>query len=149
MTPQEFARSLNRRSAGTMIETMEMLHAGEGRARCRMEFKPRLRQLTGLFHAGAILGLADTAATAAAMWEVNPTDELRPELFPLSIQVSANLIRNTNRGALTADAELIHRGKSTMVAEVRVTDDQSQLIARVSVTLMVPRGAAQERRAVG
>ncbi len=145
MTPHEFARSLNGLSAGTMIESMEMLEAGEGRARCRMEFKPHLRQLTGLFHAGAIVGLADTAATAAAMWELNPSGELRPELFPLSIQVSANLIRNTNRGALTADAELIHRGQSTMIAEVRVTDDESRLIARVTVTLMVPRVSAKER----
>jgi 1,4-dihydroxy-2-naphthoyl-CoA hydrolase len=149
MTPREFARNLNDLSAGTMIEDMEMLHAGEGRARCRMEFKPRLRQLTGLFHAGAILGLADTTATAAAMWELNPTGESRPELFPLSIQVSANLIRNTDHGALTAEAELIHRGKSTMVADVRVTDDQSRLIARLTATLMVPRVSARERTAAG
>ena len=59
--------------------------------------------------------------------------------FPLSIQVSTNLIRNTDRGALTADAELVHRGKSTMVADVRVTDDQSRLIARATVTLLVPK----------
>src|SRR5205823_13782974 len=63
------------------------------------------RSLTGLFHAGVIMGLADTTATAAAMWEVNPDNEFGPELFPLSIQVSTNLIRNTDRGALTADAE--------------------------------------------
>ncbi len=147
MTPHEFARSLNGLSAGTLIENMEMLEAGEGRARCRMEFKPHLRQLTGLFHAGAVVGLADTAATAAAMWELNPTGEFRPELFPLSIQVSANLIRNTNRGALTAAAQLIHRGKSTMVAEVRVIDDQGRLIAKVTVTLMVPKASAQNGRA--
>jgi len=126
---------------------MEMLHAGEGRARGRVEFKPLLRQLTGLFHAGLIIGLADTTATAAAMWEVSPDLELngefRPELFPLSIQVSTNLIRNTGRGTLTADAELVHRGKSTIVADVRVTDDQSRLIAKATVTLLVPKPTAR------
>src|SRR5271169_5461720 len=106
MTPQEFAQRLNHLYAGTMMQDMEMLHAGEGRARGRVEFKPHLRQLTGLFHAGVIMGLADTTATAAAMWEVNHDGEFQPELFPLSIQVSTNLIRNTGRGALTADAEL-------------------------------------------
>jgi 1,4-dihydroxy-2-naphthoyl-CoA hydrolase len=143
MTPQEFAQRLNHLYAGTMMQDIEMLHAGEGRARGRVEFKPHLRQLTGLFHAGVIMGLADTTATAAAMWEVNPDlapdVEFRPDLFPLSIQVSTNLIRNADRGALTADAELVHRGKSTIVADVRVTDDQSRLIAKATVTLLVPK----------
>ena len=138
MTPQEFAQRLNSLYAGTAMQDIEMLHAGDGRACGRIEFKPHLRQLTGLFHAGVIVGLADTTATAAAMWEVNPDNEFRPELFPLSIQVSTNLIRNIGRGALTADAELVHRGKSTMVADVRVTDDESRLIARATVTLLVP-----------
>lgn len=143
MTPQEFAQRLNRLYAGTMMQDMEMLHAGEGRARGRVEFKPHLRQLTGLFHAGVIMGLADTTATAAAMWETDSDPALdgnfRPELFPLSIQVSTNLICNTGSGALTADAELVHRGKSTIVADVRVTDDKSRLIAKVTVTLLVPK----------
>jgi uncharacterized protein (TIGR00369 family) len=143
MTPQEFAQHLNRLYAGTMMQDIEMVHAGEGRARGRVEFKPHLRQLTGLFHAGVIMGLADTTATAAAMWEVNPDGEFRPEFFPLSIQVSTNLIRNTDRGALTAVAELVHRGKSTIVADVRVTDDQSRLIAKATVTLLVPKPPAR------
>ncbi|HTQ24826.1 MAG TPA: PaaI family thioesterase [Candidatus Binataceae bacterium] len=143
MTPQEFAQHLNRLYAGTMMQDIEMLHAGEGCARGRLEFKPDLRQLTGLFHAGAIMALADTTATAAAMWEVNPGGEFRPELFPLSIQVSSNLIRNTDRGALTAEAELVHRGRSTIVADVRVLDDQSRLIAKATVTLLVPKQPAR------
>jgi 1,4-dihydroxy-2-naphthoyl-CoA hydrolase len=143
MTPPEFAQHLNRLYAGTMMQDIEMLHAGEGRARARLEFKPHLRQLTGLFHAGAIMALADTTATAAAMWEVNADGEFRPELFPLSIQVSTNLIRNTDRGALIAEAELAHRGRSTIVADVRVLDDQSRLIAKATVTLLVPKPTAR------
>lgn len=143
MTPHEFAQHLNRLYAGTMMKDMEMLHAGEGRACARVEFKPHLRQLTGRFHAGVIMGLADTTATAAAMWEVNRDGEFQPEFFPLSIQVSTNLIRNTDRGVLTAEAELVHRGKSTMVADVRVTDDQSRLIAKAIVTLLVPKPTAR------
>jgi len=142
MTPQEFAKRLNDLLPGTMMQDMEIIHAGEGRARARLDFKPHLCQLTGLFHAGAIIGLADTTATAAAMWETDPNGRVRPESFPLSIQVSTNLIRNSASGALFADAELIHRGRSTIVAEVRVTDDRSRLIARTTVTLMVPREAS-------
>src|SRR5215468_658849 len=84
MTPEEFAEKINQWSRGTMIENhgTRFLSAGEGRARTQLAFKPSLTQLTGLFHAGAIIALADETATAAAMWETNPTGELRPELFP-------------------------------------------------------------------
>lgn len=123
-----------------MIEShgTRFLSAGEGRAVAELTFKPELTQLTGLFHAGAIIALADETATAAAMWETNPTAELLPELFPLTIQLSVNLIRNTTRGTLVAEAERVHRGRTTLVVEVRVSDDQGRLIAKLTATLLAP-----------
>jgi len=139
MTPEEFAQQINEWSRGTMIENhgTQFLSAGEGSARAQLAFRPTLTQLTGLFHAGAIIALADETATAA-MWETNPTAELRPELFPLTLQLSVNLIRNTNQGVLTADAEIVHRGRMTLVVEVRVTDDRGKLVAKLTATLLAP-----------
>ena len=72
------------------------------------------------------------------MWETNPTAELRPELFPLTLQLSINLIRNTNRGTLTAEAEIVHRGRTTLVIDVRVSDDQGRLVAKLTATQLIP-----------
>ncbi len=140
MTPEEFAEKINEWARGTMIDNhgTRFLSAGNGRARAQLTFKPTLTQLTGLFHAGAIIALADETATAAAMWETNPTGELRPELFPLTVQLSVNLIRNTNRGTLTAEAEIVHRGRTTLVIDVRVTDEQGKLVAKLTATLLAP-----------
>jgi uncharacterized protein (TIGR00369 family) len=102
------------------------------------DFKPSLTQLTGLFHAGAIIALADETATAAAMWETHPTGEFRPGLFPLTLQMSANVIRNTNRGTLVAEAEMVHRGRTTLIADVRVSDDRRRLVAKFVATLLAP-----------
>jgi uncharacterized protein (TIGR00369 family) len=108
MTPETFAAPINEWASGTMIAAhgTRFVSAGGGRALARLDFKPELTQLTGLFHAGAIIALADETATAAAMWETNPTGEFRPELFPLTLQMSVNLIKNANRGTLVAEAEL-------------------------------------------
>ena len=140
MTPEEFAERINDWAHGTMIENhgTQFLSAGEGRARAQLAFKPTLTQLTGLFHAGAIIALADETATAAAMWETNPSGELRPELFPLTLQLSTNLIRNSNRGVLTAEAEVVHRGRTTLIVEVRVTDEQGKLMLKATATLLAP-----------
>jgi len=61
-----------------------------------------------------------------------------PELFPLTLQLSVNLIRNTNRGTLTAEARIIHRGRTTLIVEVDVLDDRRRLIARLVATQLAP-----------
>ena len=141
MTPDEFVAKLNGEwRRGTMIEShgTRFVAVGEGRAVAELDFKPALTQLTGLFHAGAIVAFADETATAAAMWATNPSGELRPELFPLTLQLSVNLIRNTNRGTLTAEARIIHRGRTTLIVEVDVLDDRRRLIARLVATQLAP-----------
>ena len=140
MTPEEFAQQINTWARGTMIEShgTRFISAGEGRARTQLVFKSSLTQLTGLFHAGAIIALADEAATAAAMWETNPTAEFRPELFPLTLQLSVNLLRNTNQGTLTAEAEVVHRGRTTLVVDVLIRDEQQKLVAKLTATLLKP-----------
>ena len=140
LDPAAFAAKFNEWKRGTMIEShgTHFLTAGQGRAVAQLAFKPALSQLTGLFHAGAIIALADETATAAAMWETNPTGEFTPELFPLTLQLSVNLLRNTNHGTLTAEAQVVHRGRTTIVVDVKVTDDQQRLIAAMVATLLAP-----------
>ena len=100
--------------------------------------------------------LADEAATAAAiavraetvpparravtspMWATNQSAELRPEAFPLPLQLSVNLVGNTDRESLTAEAPIVHRGRSTLVIEVRVVDDRRRLIAKLVATQLAP-----------
>ena len=119
MTPETVAARIGEWGRGTMIagHGIRFVSAAEGRAVARLDVKPELTQLTGLFHAGAIIALADETATAAAVGEIDPTGEFRPELFPLTLQMSANLIRNTDRGTPVAEAEIVHRGRTTMPAE--------------------------------
>ena len=142
MTPEVFAARIGEWARGTMIERhgTRFVSVGGGRAVAQLDFAPELTQLTGLFHAGAIVALADETATAAAMWETNPTADFRPELFPLTLQLSVNLIRNTDRGTLTAEAEVVHRGRTTLVIDVRVSDERQRLIAKLTATLLAPRG---------
>lgn len=141
MTPEEFLTRLNTEwSRGTMIAAhgTRFVSVGDGRAVARLDFAPGLAQLTGRFHAGAIVALADETATAAVMWATNPSPELRPERFPLTLQLSVNLLRNTDRGSLTAEAEIVHRGRTTVVVDVRVVDDRGRLMAKLVATQLAP-----------
>jgi 1,4-dihydroxy-2-naphthoyl-CoA hydrolase len=90
-----------------------------------------------VFHGGVILGLADETATACSLAAVMPDGIWEPDKFPLTIQLSANLIRNINAGKLIAEAVPLHRGRTSMVMQTTVRDEQGRVMAVVTVTLLV------------
>jgi uncharacterized protein (TIGR00369 family) len=104
-----------------------------------LDFKPELAQMTGRFHAGAIISLADEACTALASVHAMGDGGWDPARFPLTVQLSANLIRNTDHGTLTAEARALHTGRTTVVIQSTVKDDTGRLVATVTATQIVPR----------
>jgi 1,4-dihydroxy-2-naphthoyl-CoA hydrolase len=137
---RDWAREFNRRVAGTMIAShgTRFVQVSADRAVVELDWKPELTQMTGLFHAGAIISLADEACTALASVHAMGHGGWDPAKFPLTIQLSASLIRNTDRGTLTAEARPIHTGRTTMVVQSTVKDAGGRLLATVTATQVVP-----------
>ncbi len=140
ITSDQWIAEFNRRTAGTMIAAhgTRFKEVTPERSVLELDFKPDLSQPTGLFHAGAIISLADEACTSLAAAHAMPDGGWDPAKFPLTVQLSANLIRNTNRGTIRAEATPLHTGKTTIVIQSRVTDDAGRLLALVTATLIVP-----------
>jgi 1,4-dihydroxy-2-naphthoyl-CoA hydrolase len=138
--PKIAAARLNERAKGTNLEARgtRFVEVSADRAVAELAFRPDLAQLTGLFHGGVILSLADEAATACSVASVMPDGTWDPAKFPLTIQLSANLIRNTNTGKLIAEAVPLHRGRTTMIMQTTVRDEQGRVLAVVTATLLVP-----------
>jgi len=84
-----------------------------------------------------ILSLADEAATACSMHAVMPDGTWDPGKFPLTIQLSANLLRNTNAGKLIAEAVPLHQGRTSMVIQATVRDEAGRVVAVVTATQLV------------
>ncbi|MGH8011307.1 MAG: PaaI family thioesterase [Candidatus Binataceae bacterium] len=141
LNPREYAEQIQRWGRGTALGGLgtRFIEAGEGRARAELTFRPDHAPLTGRFHIGAIMTLGEETASTAGMWEFNPTRELRPDLIPLTFQVDFHQISNTNRGKLIAQAEIAHRGRTLLVVEAKIHDDEGKLIATMTVTQMAPR----------
>jgi 1,4-dihydroxy-2-naphthoyl-CoA hydrolase len=137
--PTIAAARLNERAKGTNIEARgtRFLEVSPERAVAELAFRPDLAQLTGLFHGGVILSLADETATACSLANIMPDGTWDPAKFPLTIQLSANLIRNTNTGKLIAEAVPLHRGRTSMVVQTTVRDEQGKVVAVVTATLLV------------
>ena len=101
-----------------------------------------VRQGTGVFAAGALMQLADVGATSL-YFQALRADGVDQPPFPLSIQISMNLIRNTNTGDAISESRFLHRGRTLVVVESRVRDEGGRLLCTVTST-HVP---APERRA--
>src|SRR5919106_749651 len=137
--PKAAAERLNERAKGTNIAARgtRFVEVSAERAVAELAFRPDLAQLTGVFHGGVILSLADETATACSLATVMPDGVWDPDKFPLTIQMSANLIRNTSTGKLIAEAVPLHKGRTSMVMQTTVRDEQGRAMAVVTVTLLV------------
>lgn len=95
----------------------------------KMPFCPNTSQYTGVFAAGALISLADITAVAACGPESGS--------FPFSVQLNANLLRNTNSGDATAESRVVHSGRTMKVVETVVSDDKNNVLVRVTTTHLV------------
>ncbi|HYB42927.1 MAG TPA: PaaI family thioesterase [Candidatus Methylomirabilis sp.] len=137
---RDWAEEFNSRIGGTMIAAhgTRFIEVSADRAVLELDWRPELTQMTGLFHAGSIISLADEACTALASAHTMGEAGWDPAKFPLTIQLSANLIRNAGSGTLTAEARPLHKGRATVVVQSTVKDGQGRLLATITATQIVP-----------
>ncbi len=136
MSEQQLAE-IEARIKGTLIEHLGIRFsaAGGGVAEASLAFRPELRQVTGRMHAGALLTLADSAASAAALSALREQGE--SELFPFTVQLSANLLRGISGGVATTRAQVVHSGRSMVVVESDTLDELGKLAMKLVTTHVV------------
>jgi uncharacterized protein (TIGR00369 family) len=132
-----------RESGGNIIVALGLRPTFESAERVVMEMPmgPNVRQGTGVFAAGALMQLADVGATSL-YFHANDDGSGKQIPFPLSIQISVNLVRNTDHGKAISESRFLHRGRSLTVVESRVTDDDGRLLCVVTSTHVPAPGRA-------
>jgi len=124
----------------TLMETLEIVFtdAGEDFLTATMPVNSRIHQPMGLLHGGASVALAESVGSAASMLFVDAEkSEIR------GIEISANHLKAKRDGVVTATARIIHRGRSIHLWEIRITDENQNLICLCKLTNMVlPRRKA-------
>lgn len=103
-----------------------------GNIKATMPVSSKTCQPNGFLHGGASLVLAESLAGAGSYVLVD-----REKYNVFGLQVSGNHLSTVKEGILYADAQLIHKGKTTHVWEVRITNESDKLISVVRVTNMV------------
>jgi uncharacterized protein (TIGR00369 family) len=115
---------------------IEPVSASDDHVELAMPFRPEIGQFTGLFSAGALIQLADVAATSLCLRTVQQRDT-RGGTFPLSVQMSVQLVGNTNSGRAIARSTLISAGKTVMAAQTLVRDENGKSLILLASTHVI------------
>ena len=111
---------------------IEIKKVEQGRVVATMPVDDRTRQPFGILHGGASVALAETVASVGGTEMVDQETEA-----VVGLEINANHIKSKQDGVVTAVAEVVHRGRTTMVWEIKIKDEQEQLICISRCTLAV------------
>jgi 1,4-dihydroxy-2-naphthoyl-CoA hydrolase len=123
---------------GTMMEALdiETVELTPDRVICTMPVGPKTRQPMGLLHGGASVVLAETAASIGTFIQIDQESEVA-----VGLEINANHLKSVAEGIVTATAVPLHKGRTSMVWDIKITDENNRLIcvSRCTVAIIKKR----------
>ena len=110
---------------------VEGVEASPERVVLRGAWAPEHCTAAGILHGGYLMTLADMTAAMLAYLNVPAGGTTTP------IEAKTNFLAAVRSGAVTASAELVHKGRRTIVLQVDTTDETGRLVARTLQTQAV------------
>lgn len=111
---------------------MEFIDAGPDFLKAKMPVTPKVHQPMGLLHGGASVALAESVGSAASLMFID-TDEREVR----GIEISANHLKAKREGTVYGTARIVHKGGTIHLWEIRITDENDNLVSLCKLTNMV------------
>ena len=122
---------------GTLMETLDITYidVGENFLLARMPVTPKVHQPDGVLHGGASVALAESVGSAASYIFLDGK-----QFFVRGIEISANHVKSITEGYVYARAFLLHKGRTTQLWEIKITNEEGDLISNCKLTtIALPR----------
>lgn len=113
---------------------IEILEAGDGRSRARLELGEQHQAPNGYLHAGSVVALADSACGYGCILSL-------PEGATgfTTIELKTNFLRSVLEGTIECQAELVHGGRTTQIWDATVSAPDGRQMALFRCTQLVLR----------
>jgi uncharacterized protein (TIGR00369 family) len=125
---------LNAVNKNTLMETLDITYTeiGEDYLVATMPVNSKVHQPMGLLHGGATVALAESVGSAASHYfRLEDNQEVR------GIEISANHVRSVKEGVVTAKATILHKGRTTILWEIKIEDEKQRLISICKLTCII------------
>ena len=134
MNKSEILEKINHRTKNTLMNTLgiEYVDIGEDYLTAKMLVTPKVHQPYGQLHGGATAALAESVGSAASNLFIDTKKQLIN-----GIELTINHIKSKREGEVFATAKNIHKGRSTHLWEVKIVDENDQLISICKMTNIV------------
>lgn len=125
---------LNGLSKNTLMETLniEFTEVGDNFVSAKMPVNSRVHQPYGILHGGATAALAETVGSSASVLFVDTE-----KYIIKGIELSINHLKSKKEGTVFATAKVLHKGRSTHLWEIKITDEEDNLISICKLTNMI------------
>lgn len=100
-----------------------------------LDWAPGRCTADGILHGGAVMSVADTAGAVCAVLN------LPPGAGTATVESKTNLFRAVRSGTLQASARPLHVGRSFIVVQTSLADDQDRAVGQTTQTqaVLTPR----------
>jgi len=121
-------------SKNTMVEHLgiEFLEIGQNFISAKMPVDHRTIQPMGLLHGGASIVLAETLGSVASSILVDIN-----KFHCVGLEINANHIKSARSGYVTGKASPIHIGKKTYVWDIRIINENEDLVCISRLTVAI------------
>lgn len=127
----------NAASKNTLMETLniEIVDYGDDFLVARMPVTSKVHQPDGVLHGGATAALAESVGSFASHIFIDTE-----HLFVRGLEITANHLKSVREGFIYAKATFLHKGRTTQLLDIRVTDEANNLVSvcRLS-TISLPK----------
>ena len=108
---------------------MEFIDVGKNYLVARMPVNSKVHQPDGLLHGGATVALAESVGSAASYVFLDGQ-----KFYVRGIEIAANHVKSIKEGYVFAKAIILHKGRTTQLWEIKITDEKDQLISLCKLT---------------
>jgi len=114
---------------------LELVECSEELVRARVEVRDELRQAGGLVHGGVYGAIAEALATRGTGAAISTQGGVA-----VGLANHTNVLHPISAGGMHATARRRHRGRTTWVWEVAISDDAGRVCVAARVTVAVREG---------
>jgi 1,4-dihydroxy-2-naphthoyl-CoA hydrolase len=133
LSKDEILASCAQMCKNTLMETLniEFVDVTQDTITARMPVNSRVHQPDGVLHGGASVALAESVGSAGAyIFLQNKNVSIR------GIEISANHVKSIRDGFVFAHATIVHKGRTTQLWQIRIENQNKELISLVKLTTL-------------